>query len=196
MVESEMGEIPEGWRTGILSDEFEIIMGQSPKGESYNQVGKGTVFFQGRAEFQDRFPKTRLSTIEPKKMAEKFDVLVSVRAPVGDINVAFGHCCIGRGLAAVRSNYRSYSLYKIKSLKYAFDQFETEGTVFGSINKTGISSIESTIPTSDIIQKFETPVSCIDQKIFINYSQSQILSSLRDSLLSKLMDGEISISKV
>lgn len=116
-------DLPEGWRMGKLEEEFEIIMGQSPDGRSYNESGEGMIFFQGRAEFQDRFPNIRLYTTEPKRIAEKFDVLVSVRAPVGDINVAFDRCCIGRGLAAVRGKYKSYTLYKIKSLRVNFRTF-------------------------------------------------------------------------
>jgi type I restriction enzyme S subunit len=186
-------ELPEGWRVGRLGEEFEIVMGQSPSGESYNEEGNGIVFFQGRAEFQERFPKTRLYTTEPKRMAEKFDVLVSVRAPVGDINVASEECCIGRGLGAVRGENKSYALYKIKSLKEVFDKFEAEGTVFGSINKDSFSKIAVMIPTKEIIKQFENAVNPLDQKIFNNYSQIKTLSTLRDYLLPRLMRGEVRV---
>ena len=185
--------VPEGWRVGKLGDEFKIIMGQSPSGESYNENGEGMIFFQGRAEFQERFPKVRLFTTEPKRVAEKFDVLVSVRAPVGDINVAFDKCCIGRGVGAVRSDQKSYALYRIKSLKEAFDKFEAEGTVFGSINKDGFLNIKVIIPPMVIVKNFEEVASPIDQKIFNNYSQIQNLFRLRDTLLSKLMSGEVDV---
>ena len=94
-VDSELGQIPEGWRVGMLSDIADITMGQSPNGDSYNEVGTGTVFYQGRGEFSDRFPMRRLYTTEPKRMAKAGDVLLSVRAPVGDINIANEDCCIG-----------------------------------------------------------------------------------------------------
>ena len=81
------------WEDGILSDIAIIIMGQSPKGDTYNEDGKGEVFYQGRGEFGNRFPNRRLYTTEPKKMAEVNDVLMSVRAPVGDLNVAYEKCC-------------------------------------------------------------------------------------------------------
>lgn len=185
--------LPEGWRMGKLGDEFEIIMGQSPPGASYNESGEGMIFFQGRAEFQERFPTIRLYTTEPKRIAEKFDVLVSVRAPVGDINVAFYKCCIGRGLGAVRGKYKSYALYKIKSLKGAFHKFEAEGTVFGSIGKDAFSNIEAIIPNKETLKSFEAIVSKIDTKIYNNNSQIQILSKLRDTLLPKLMKGKIRV---
>jgi len=193
MIDSELGEIPEGWRAGKLGEEVKIVMGQSPSGESYNENENGEVFFQGRTDFSDRFPQVRLYTTEPKRMAERFDVLVSVRAPVGDINVASERCCIGRGLAAVRSDYKSYALYKIKSLKDAFNKFEAEGTVFGSINKDSFLNIEALIPATEVVKSFDGFANSLDEKIFNNYSQIQNLSTLRDTLLPKLMNGELKI---
>lgn len=193
MIDSDVGKIPKGWRVANLSDEIEIIMGQSPRGESYNEIGEGMVFFQGRTDFQERFPKTRLYTTEPKRVAEKFDILVSVRAPVGDINVASVKCCIGRGLAAVRSNFKSYALYKIKSLEEEFKKFESEGTVFGSINKDSFNNIKTIIPDKSIVEKFDTAISSLDKKYYNNYCQIETLSNLRDLLLPKLMNGEIRV---
>lgn len=186
-------ELPEGWRVGKLGEEFDIIMGQSPNGESYNESRNGIIFFQGRAEFQERFPKIRLYTTEPKRIAEKFDVLVSVRAPVGDINVASDKCCIGRGLAAVRSNNKSYCLYKIKSLKESFDKFEAEGTVFGSINKDSFLNIQVVIAPKNTIEEFEKVASFIDQKIYENTEHLQSLTRTRDELLPRLMSGVVSV---
>ena len=188
-------ELPEGWRDGKLGEEFEILMGQSPNGESYNTDKKGVVFFQGRAEFTERFPKNRLYTTEPKRLADKFDVLVSVRAPVGDINLASEICCIGRGLAAVKSKNKSYAFYKLKFLKSKFDLFEGEGTVFGSINKDSFNNIEVVIPPLKTIIEFEVLVQIIDDKIFHNHQQIQTLTKTRDELLPKLMSGEIRVKK-
>lgn len=193
MIDSELGEIPAGWRVGRLEDEFQIIMGQSPDGSSYNEDGDGMVFFQGRTDFQERFPIARLYTTQPKRIAEKHDVLVSVRAPVGDINVAFEKCCIGRGLGTVRCKHKSYTLYKVQSLKDAFQNFEAEGTVFGSINKDSFAGIEVIIPPAHCIEKFEVIAIPVDQKIFSNTIQIQTLSRLRDSLLPKLMKGELRV---
>jgi type I restriction enzyme S subunit len=165
-------------------------MGQSPKGTSYNEEENGTLFFQGRSEFTNRFPVKRLYTTEPKRMAEKLDVLVSVRAPVGDVNIAYENCCIGRGLSAVKSSYKSYALYKIKSLKPNFDLFESEGTVFGSINKNSFSNIEVIIPSKSKIQEFENIVVLIDEKIYNNATQIQTLKQTRDTLLPKHSPSE------
>ncbi len=186
-------ELPEGWRVGELGEEFDILMWQSPDWESYNEKWEGTVFFQGRTDFMERFPTVRLYTTEPKRIAEKFDVLVSVRAPVGDINIATETCCIWRGLATVRSKYKSYCLYKIKSLKESFDKFESEWTVFGSINKDAFNNIEVIIPLWEKILQFEEMIKPIDARIYNNYQEVQTISKTRDELLPRLMSGEIRV---
>ena len=195
MVASELGDIPEGWKVGKLGNEFEILMGQSPSGSSFNEDKQGMIFFQGRTDFGFRFPTIRLYTTEPSRIAEKFDVLVSVRAPVGDVNLASDKCCIGRGLAAVKSQYKSYCLHKIKSFKKLFNLFESEGTVFGSINKQSFNSLESIIPTDKVIKDFEALVKTIDQKFYVNDLQIQTLTKTRDSLLPKLMSGQLRVKE-
>ncbi len=193
MINSELGEIPVGWRVGTLGEEFEILMGQSPPGSSFNTEKEGVVFYQGRTDFGFRFPTNRLYTTEPKRIASKFDVLVSVRAPVGDTNMATEECCIGRGIAAVKSDSKSYCFNKIKSLKKLFDIFEKEGTVFGSLSKTDFNDLEVVVPTNTIKNSFEETVFKIDLKIFNNELEIQTLTQLRDTLLPKLMSGELRV---
>ena len=195
MEESELGLIPKGWKVGLLSDIAFITMGQSPSGSSYNESGDGSVFYQGRAEFGTRFPTRRLFTTEPKRMAIKGDVLMSVRAPVGDINVAIESCCIGRGLAAIQSKYgySSFLLYTLLSLKKQLDVFNGEGTVFGSINKQSLNELRVIIPIDDVIKSFEDIVKPMDIMFENNYKVLSNLQSIRDSLLPKLMSGEIRV---
>ena len=99
---SELGEIPAGWEAKALGDAFRITMGQSPPGETYNQDGDGLPFYQGRTDFGFRFPRRRVYCTAPTRFAESGDSLVSVRAPVGDVNMAMEPCCVGRGVAAIR----------------------------------------------------------------------------------------------
>ena len=188
-------ETDPGWEKGKLGDEMNITMGQSPPGKTYNEEKQGIVFFQGRAEFDFRFPQTRLYCTEPKRFAKKGDTLVSVRAPVGDINMAYEDCCIGRGLAAVRhkKDYTSYTFYKVRSLKDDFDSFEQQGTVFGAIGKDDFNNIDTLIPSERAIQEFEHTAKPIDDKIFDNSIQIRTLSRLRDTLLPKLMSGEVRV---
>ena len=183
---------------GTLSDIADITMGQSPNGSSYNEDGNGTVFFQGRAEFGFRFPSVRLYTTEPKRMACANDTLMSVRAPVGDLNAAYTDCCIGRGLAAIhsKSNQQSFILYTMFSLRKQLDMFNGEGTVFGSINRTSLNELPIFIPSNREIVKFETIVAPIDAAIRNNYEEICCLEKIRDTLLPKLMSGELDVSAV
>ena len=186
------------WRNGVLSDIAVVVMGQSPDGKSYNEDGIGTVFYQGRAEFGTRFPTQRLFTTEPKRMAQENDVLISVRAPVGDLNVAKEDCCIGRGLGAVRSKdgHQSFVLYTMFALRSQLNVFNGEGTVFGSINRDSLNSLPVIIPPIAEINKFEALVAPMDKAIRTNYDEICHLQSLRDALLPRLMSGEIDVSDV
>ena len=184
-----------GWKEGNFGDEMNITMGQSPPGHTYNEQKQGMVFFQGRAEFDFRFPQTRLYCTEPKRLAKKGDTLVSVRAPVGDINMAYEDCCIGRGLAAVRhkGDCTSYTFYKTRSLKDDFVSFEQQGTVFGSIGKDDFNNITTRVPSGEAVKEFEHAARPIDDKILTNSIQIRTLSRLRDTLLPKLMSGEVRV---
>ena len=183
---------------GTLSDIADITMGQSPSGSSYNEDGNGTIFFQGRAEFGFRFPTVRLYTTEPKRMACANDTLMSVRAPVGDLNVAHTDCCIGRGLAAIHSknNHQSFVLYTMFSLKKQLDVFNGEGTVFGSINRNSLNEMPILIPSSEKLDEFEALVAPMDAAIRNNYDEICRLEQLRDSLLPQLMSGELDVSDI
>ena len=182
-------EIPEGWKSGKLGDIAEIKMGQSPKGETYNQNCEGIIFFQGRSEFGFRFPTPKIYTTNPIKIAKKNDILMSVRAPVGDLNVAYEDSCIGRGLASIRSKCQcqSFILYTMFSLKNTLNLFNKEGTIFGSINMQDLNNISCNIPTIDLMNCFEKNICKFDKLIRDNQSEIFSLISMRDLLLPKLL---------
>lgn len=180
------------WKEGKLGDEFNFIMGQSPKGESFNEEEKGIPMYQGNADFGFRFPTRRIFTTEPTRIAEEKDTLISVRAPVGAQNMAIEKCCIGRGLAAFKYKkdnlaYYSYTYYKLKSLLDEIKQFNDNGTVFGSISKSDFNNLDIIIPDLDIIIKFQNIVKPIDDKIINNDREIKNLIKLRNGLLSKLI---------
>lgn len=192
------GKMPEGWKVGKLSEIAEITMGQSPDGKSYNEDGIGTVFYQGRAEFGTRFPTRRLFTTEPKRIAKKFDTLMSVRAPVGDTNIANEGCCIGHGLAAIHSKdgHQSFVHYTVLSLRPQLGIFNGEGTVFGCINRDALNNMKVVIPAKDDLDKFEKIVASLDADIYNRSEENSRLKIIRDTLLPKLMNGEIEVDKV
>lgn len=187
------GDVPSGWRIGKLIEDFNLTMGQSPPGNTYNELREGLPFFQGRTDFGFRFPSNRVYCTAPTRIANQGDTLVSVRAPVGDINMASEECALGRGVAAVRhkTGSRSYTHYTLKTNQPQLQQFEAEGTVFGAINKNDFQSIEVLVPEEKVINIFENIIFPIDQLIENNEKQSRNLTRLRDTLLPKLMCGSI-----
>jgi type I restriction enzyme S subunit len=189
--------LPEGWKMGHLADEFDITMGQSPPGETLNEEKIGMVFFQGGSDFRLRFPVPRVYTTAPTRIAKPLDTLVSVRAPVGDINMAFEECCIGRGVAAFRykqnPEFYSYTYYKMRSLTKQIKLFEDNGTVFGSIGKDNFKKLDCFIPPIEMILKFEEKAKPFDDKIISNTKKIRTLEKLRDTLLPKLMTGEVRV---
>lgn len=180
-----------------LSDIAEITMGQSPSGSSYNEEGSGEVLYQGRAEFGSFFPRRRLFTTEPKRMAQEGDTLMSVRAPVGDLNIANEKCCIGRGLAAIHSDtFQSFTHYLLRGQSRQPDDFNGDGTVFGSINGKALRALPIYLPTEKEINEIETELKSLDAMIRNNDDEIRLLEQLRDTLLPKLMAGEIDVSEI
>jgi len=191
----EIGESPAGWSERTVDDDFKLTMGQSPPGETYNETGDGLPFFQGRADFGFRFPTERVFCTAPTRYAEAGDTLITVRAPVGDINMAAQRCCIGRGVAAARhkSSSRSYTYYFMLSLKGVFDRFEAEGTVFGSISKKDFHNLRRIMPPNELVDAFERLATPIDERIASNNRESITLSALCDTLLPKLISGQLRV---
>lgn len=193
--QSDLGWVPFGWCKASLSQSFDVLMGQSPPSSTYNQAGIGLPFYQGKADFDFRFPKKRVYCTTPKRLAQQEDTLVSVRAPVGDINLASEQCAIGRGVAAVRhkTGVTSYTYYLLKELKKEFQRFDGEGTVFGNINQKDFKNLLSIKPTAKTIDAFESIAKPIDDKLSKNLNIINSLTALRDTLLPKLISGELKL---
>ena len=196
--ESSLGPVPKGWKAGTLVEGFNLTMGQSPPGDTYNEEANGLPFYQGRTDFGFRFPTRRIYCSAPTRYAKPGDTLVSVRAPVGDINMANEECCIGRGVAAVRHNSGSISFtyHSMANLYPDFARFEAEGTVFGSINKDSFEKLRFVIPPTDIVFAYERQAGPLDEQIRTLDSQSRTLANLRDTLLPKLLSGELSVASI
>lgn len=190
-------EIPKGWEVKSLNQVADIVMGQSPDGASYNLEQKGTIFFQGSTDFDWRFPNVRQYTTSPTRFAQKGDILLSVRAPVGDLNISPFECCIGRGLAALRSKSgnNSFLFYVMKYFKTVFERRNTEGTTFGSITKDDLHSLKLVAPADNVLEKYNEIASKYDEMIFIRSQQNHQLTQLRDFLLPMLMNGQVSVAE-
>ena len=175
-------------KNGKLNDIATITMGQSPDGDSYNENGNGEVFYQGKSDFGNRFVSERVFTTAPTRIANPNDILLSVRAPVGVINITQKKCCIGRGLAAISSKNKqnSFLFYTLKSLSPAFEIFNGEGTVFGSINREGLENLEIVIPDNNEITEFEKYASKIDKEIENNEIEISKLQELKQLVISRI----------
>jgi type I restriction enzyme S subunit len=195
VVDSTLGEIPSGWKTGGLGDICEITMGQSPPGETYNEISEGVPFFQGIRDFGFRFPSKRVYCVAPTRFAQEGDVLLSVRAPVGSLNIADVRCAIGRGVAALRlkEKQNSFLYYLLLATRSAWDQYDAKGTVFGSATKQDVHDFKIIIPPKDLRDQFGELIEPLDQKILLNEKESRNLAAVRDSLLPRLMSGKIRV---
>ena len=191
-------EIPEGWEVKELSDIANITMGQSPPGESYNEEKEGSIFYQGCTDFGKRFPIIRKYTTQPTRFARHNDILLSVRAPVGMMNIAKEDCCIGRGLASLNSKDDSipYLFGVMQNLKQIFDRRNVNGTTFGSITKDDLFSLKVIKPSKEILIHFHSMVNPFFQKQNKIEFENIQLSELRDWLLPMLMNGQVSIDKL
>jgi type I restriction enzyme S subunit len=198
MVWNEEGkrEIPYNWVIGELKDIANITMGQSPPGESYNEIGKGTIFYQGCTDFGSRFPTVRQYTTEPTRFAKQGDILLSVRAPVGTMNISISDCCIGRGLAALNSkdNCTPFLLEVLRNLKQVFDRRNTDGTTFGAITKDDLFSLKVVKPSKEILTQFSNVMNPVFEKQNTIAIENQQLASLRDWLLPMLMNGQVKVN--
>ena len=191
-VDSPLGKIPEGWEVKDLSDIANILMGQSPKSEFYNDEGVGLPFHQGVTDFEFRFPTHKTFCTVENRVAEKNDILFSVRAPVGRINLANTKLIVGRGVSAIRhkTNLQSYLLYL---LKHTFIEEDTlgSGAIFNSVTKDDMHKIKVIKPGNDFDKLFNEMIEPVDRQIENLNSKIINLRKTRDLLLPKLMSGKV-----
>ena len=189
-------EIPQGWSNGVLSDVANITMGQSPDGSSYNEDGEGIIFYQGSTDFGLRFPDIRQYTTSPSRYANKGDILMSVRAPVGALNIANNDCCIGRGLSALSSKIGSMThlYYLMNDFRLKFEGMNSAGTTFGSITKDKLFSLPVIIPTKSVISEFEQVCEPIFDKQMIIGEEINVLTKQRNEFLPLLMNGQATVN--
>lgn len=163
---TEIGPLPVDWDVAALSDLATIVMGQSPPSRTYNQEGVGLPFLQGKAEFGDTYPTPIKHCSAPLKVAPAGAVVISVRAPVGDVNIAPFDCCIGRGLAAIQGA-RADSAFLFYWLRFAKRVLEERGTgtTFQSINRDVLASFAVPLAPPDEQRAIAHVLSTIQQAI-------------------------------
>jgi type I restriction enzyme S subunit len=193
-ISSELGPIPFGWDIKPLSAVVNLTMGQSPSSEFYNETGHGLPFHQGVTDFGYRFPSNRVYCTTEGRIADAGDILLSVRAPVGRINVTDSRIMLGRGLAGLRhkANRQSSLLYQLRHI-FATEDAIGDGTIYKAVTKTFLSSMSLVVPADAIQEAFESVISPVDALIEACERESVALEATRDYLLPKLLSGKVHV---
>jgi len=196
---SELYELPEGWEWKKLSDKevCKLVMGQSPKSDTYNSDGHGMPFFQGKTEFGEMYPTVVKYCTAPKKIAEIGDILLSVRAPVGPTNIANIQCAIGRGLGAIRPNIKNtltnYLLYFFRNFEIEISQ-KGKGSTFSAITKTELENTDIPLPPLQeqkrIVAKLDTLFERIDRAIALHQKNMDEADAFMGGVLNDVF-GEL-----
>jgi len=192
-----LDELPQGWIRTQLGEIAEVILGQSPPSSTYNEDGRGLPFYQGKLEFGKSYPTPRKWCTTPKKTAEKGDVLISVRAPVGPTNVCPEKSCIGRGLAAIRGLggiETLFILYLLRALENEIARRGT-GTTFSAIGGDKLKELEIPLPPFNeqvrIIAKLEELFACLDAGVEGLRKVKVQLKRYRQAVLKYAFEGKL-----
>jgi len=186
--------VPKGWQQKRLSEIADITMGQSPKSIYYNEDGNGLPFHQGVTNFGVRFPSHETYCTVQNRIAEPGDILFSVRAPVGRINITPDKIVIGRGLSAIRSNCGQQNLlfYALKSHFFKEDMMGG-GAIFAAITKKDLHGVELMQPSDRLAGMFLEHVRPIDLQIANLQQAIDDLNQARDVLLPRVLNGEVTV---
>lgn len=190
-----------------LKDCCQIIAGQSPESKYYNTNGEGLPFFQGKADFGALYPKVRMYCSQPTKIAEKDDILLSVRAPVGPTNLSPGKVCIGRGLTAIRPGKEVCLKYLLYFFRYYEAQLQRSGTgtTFKAITQNVVKNIEVPVPSIEeqerIVSKIEELFSKLDASVAELQTAKEKLKVYRQAVLKAVFKdvtqkGLVEISEI
>ena len=190
-----LGDIPQGWEVKKLKDVCHLTMGQSPKSEFYNQIGEGQPFHQGVTDFGDRFPTDRLFCTVEGRVAEAGDILFSVRAPVGRMNIADKRMVLGRGLSAIRHNegHQAFLWEQLRN-RFSKDDMMGNGAIFAAVTKGDMQGIELVCPPSALVGAAAKHFEPINFQIGALTKTIQNLRRTRDLLLPRLLSGQLTLN--
>ena len=194
MIDSELGEIPEGWKVGKYGEIAKLTMGLSPKGEFYNTDSEGLPLLNGASDFEGSKIKATKYTSEITRKCERGDIIFCIRATIGNIAIADKEYCLGRGVAAIRPNEDCF-FYALYFLKMTLDRLahSATGSVIKGLSKPDISGMRILKPKKEISRFFNSTINPVFEKLKTNTSEIDTLTRLRDLLLPKLMSGEIRV---
>ena len=192
LVPSSLGDIPQGWEVKKLKDVCLLTMGQSPKSEFYNDTGEGQPFHQGVTNFGERFPTDRLFCTVNGRIAEAGDILFSVRAPVGRMNIADKKIIIGRGLSAIRhmAGHQAFLWEQLRN-RFTKDDMIGNGAIFAAVTKDDMQGIELVCPPSPLVLAATKHFEPIHFELETLTKKIQNMRQTRDMLLPRLLLGQV-----
>ncbi|HGA2773714.1 restriction endonuclease subunit S [Providencia alcalifaciens] len=186
--QSELGEIPEDWRVVILGDISNLNMGQSPSSGNYNAKGIGLPLIQGNADISNRKTIIRNYTSQITKKANKGDLLISVRAPVGEVAIAEFDCCIGRGVCAIRYP-NSYLYHWLINFESQWEKF-SKGSTFDSINSDELRTIQLVLPSNEEQTAIASILSDMDDEIQALEQRLGKTRQIKQGMMQELLTGK------
>jgi len=191
-VPSVLGDIPEGWSVKKLGEVCVLTMGQSPKSEFYNGSGQGQPFHQGVTNFGERFPVDGLFCTVEGRVAEAGDILFSVRAPVGRMNIADKKIIMGRGLSAIRHKEgHQCVLWEQLRNRFTAEDLMGNGAIFASVTKSDMLGIELLCPPAGLMAGSTRQLKPIHDELFTLTKTIGNLQKTRNLLLPRLLSGQI-----
>lgn len=195
MVESELGMIPEGWNLNKLNEISKLIMGLSPKSSTYNEEGEGLPLLNGAADFNGSSLAPKRYTSDPKRISIKSDLILCIRATIGNLTYSDSEYALGRGVAAIRPYKREYSelLYHFVLRSINRLKAQATGSVISGLSKPDLENIIILVPDDKKLNKFHNVFSSIQLKQQQLSEENIRLVNIRDTLLPKLLSGEVEL---
>ncbi|WP_303293333.1 restriction endonuclease subunit S [Marinobacter sp. ST-43] len=180
------------WRETHLRNVSVIVMGSSPKSSAYNETGDGMPLIQGNADIKHRLSAPRVHTSEITKKCSHGDILLSVRAPVGNVAISQHEACIGRGISSIKAKSNESQDFLYQWLLWFEPRWGSlsQGSTFESINSDDIKSLKMKIPYLEEQQKIAAVLSTADQEISALQQKLDALKQEKKALMQQLLTGK------
>lgn len=189
--------VPSNWEETTLKYIANVTMGQSPSSEFYNDAGVGLPFHQGVGTYGERFPINSTFCSIEGRLAQENDILFSVRAPVGRLNIATTQSIIGRGLCAINSkNGQSDYLFYLLNHIFSKEDIIGNGAIFNSVSKDELLGFKLLKPNDEIVEAFNNQAKTINEAIRNLYDKNENLTEQKNKLLPKLISGKLSVENL
>lgn len=184
----------ENWNTGKASDLFELTMGLSPKGDTYNDDGVGVPLLNGAADFKNGLLKPSRHTSEPTRISKIGDIIFCIRGTIGNVTIGRKKYCLGRGVSALTpiKNAQGYVYFHTQNEIERFKS-SASGSVIKGLTKDDIANVKIKQPPIEMMEEFESVASKILSRIENIHYENELLTQIRDSLLPKLISGEVAV---